>query len=242
MLKTYRVGIIGCGHIGIELPDNHKLAYESCLQTKLVALCDDKKDIPNAYKNYMEMVEKEHLDIVSVCTPPETHCQIVCDIVHHVKAIYCEKPIALTLLEAREMINTCHNHNVILQINHQRRFRPPVFRFSRGIMNTGSHMFDLLRHLFGELEYLTWEYAFFKSGLICRIEEIDTQEPVFELDCTHNKDRMIGLGVQHLVRCLETGMESRSSGEEAYEDLRLCLTYKKLKEEGLNAKIWSSHN
>lgn len=238
MLKIYRAGIIGCGFIGVEAPDNHKVAYEQCLQTNLVAFCDIEKDIPNVYRDYMTMVETEKLDIVSVCTPPETHCEIVCDIVPYVKAIYCEKPIALNLKDAQEMIETCHEYKVILQINHQRRFKTPVFRFSRGILNTGTHMFDLLRYLFGKVELLTPNFVVLRGRILCRIEEVNTGEPVFEFDCTHNKDKMITLGVQHLVRCLEMGTRTKSSGEDGFQALKLCLAYKEAKD----AEIPAPHN
>jgi len=217
-----RCGIIGLGFIGCKAPDNHMKAYEDCEDTELVACCDI--DTP-----YMDMVQGTPLDIVSVCTPPETHCQIVCDIAPYVRAIYCEKPIALTLEDADRMIETCYHYGTLLQINHQRRFVNPKFRFSRGILNTGTHMFDLLRYLFGDIQ-LCKKTVILPNWVLCDIEEVDTDEPVFEFDCTHNKEPMILEGVKHLVQCLRNRRKLISSGEEAREALKLCLEYKEMNE------------
>ena len=222
----YKAAIIGLGRIGAGFEDSHMTAYRDCEDTQLVALCDINESLmyewlsvmrnsAKLFTDYKRMITGNWLDIVSVCTPPETHCQIVCDIAPYVKAIYCEKPIATTLEDADRMIDVCHKYGVILQINHQRRFTQPKFRFSRGIFNTGTHMFDLIHQLF-------------RDDVIVDIEEVDTEEPIFELDCTHNNDKMIPLGVAHLVECLKENKESVSSGEEAREALRMCLEYAKL--------------
>jgi len=210
MDKPYRVGIIGLGRIACELPDNHLKAYRECGRTELIATCDVKK--PSKYAYYLLMVQKENLDIVSVCTPPETHKEIVCSIAPYVKAIYCEKPIAESLEDAQEMIDVCHACGTILQINHQRLFMNPVFRFSRGWLNTGTHAISLVNHLF-------------KPEIKVEYIHLDTDEPVFELDCTHNKEPMILEGVKHLIDCMENGHESISSGESAKEALRVALEY-----------------
>jgi predicted dehydrogenase len=222
MGKPYRVGIIGCGFIGIKASDNHALAYLDYEDTELVALCDNNpKKLCFAdetmgftpYTNYMEMVKGEKLDIVSVCTPPETHCKIVCDIAPYVKAIYCEKPIATTLEDADKMIAVCAKKKVILQINHQRLFMRPVFRYSRGLLNTGTHMFSLIAHLF-------------RSNCSFEIQRVDTDEPVFELDCTHNDKPMIKYGVSHLVNCLKTKrMIPVASAQKARDALKMALQF-----------------
>jgi len=234
----FRCGIIGCGFIGCQAPDNHMKAYGDCKDTELFACCDVDMDkarltqygLYKPYLNYKEMVQRETLDIISICTPPETHREITCYTASFVRAIYCEKPIALTLEDADKMIEVCHKNNVVLQINHQRRFLRPKVRFSRGVLNTGSHMFDLLRHLFGEIEIRDRKTVVFQNKLFCDIEEVDTEEPVFEFDFTHNKEPMILAGVTHLVECLENGRQSISNGEEAREALRLALLYKELNE------------
>ena len=231
---TFRAGIIGCGFISVKAPDNHAKAYIECEDTELVAGCDVDADrvrkcpAKNFYDDYMTMVKTQKLDIVSVCTPPETHCKIVCDIVPYVKAIYCEKPIAPTLEDADKMIEICQRYNVILQINHQRRFLHPKFKFARGIINTGTHVFDRLIELFGEVKKLTKDYIEFESGTIIELEYISSDEHIFDFDLARSKEPMILKGVQHLVECLKGEHKSHSNGWDGRKALELCLLYKEL--------------
>ncbi len=216
----------------MDAPDSHYKAYLDCKDSKVIALCDSDRGkfpsgtgIPFFYSDYSEMIKHCNLDIVSVCTPPETHCEIVCDIAPYVKAIYCEKPIALTLEDADRMIETCYNNNVILQVNHQRRFMPVKVRFSRDIIDTGTHMFDRLRQLFGELGRISDNLYLFGNQWV-EIEYIKSDEHIFEIDCVRSKERMILRGVEHLVKCLDEGKQSISSGEEACKSLELVLAFK----------------
>ena len=239
----YRAGIIGCSYIGVKDPDCHWSAYLENEYISQVATCDiDESKKPSAFANfytdYMTMVKEEHLDIVSVCTPVNTHCQIVTDIAPYVKAIYCEKPMAGSLKECDIMNKHCEEHGVLLQVNHQRRFIAPKLRFSRDILDTGSHAFDLIRMIFGEIKSVSLHNVITESGYI-ELEYVPTmEEHIFELDCTHKKtDRMIKRGVTHLVNCLQNNnnclqkdYDSCSNGYDGKEALRWALKYKELYE------------
>lgn len=218
----FRCGIIGCGWVGYGVSkdghrwgNSHAHAYALCLRTKLVSLCDTNGKFD--YIDYMEMVKHENLDIVSVCVPPETHAGMVCSIAPFVKGIYCEKPIATTLEDADRMIEVCHKHGVILQINHQRRWYKPKFRFSRGILDSGTHAFDLVNQLFKPEVEVEFEYVD-TTGLPWE------KAHVFELDCTNNDKPNVPIAaVEHLVDCIKNRHESISSGEEARKALAQCL-------------------
>jgi predicted dehydrogenase len=186
---TYRAGIIGCGRIGCAFDDDpnrgyvstHAGAYLRTEGVELVALADidesklsrygDKFGVTGRYTNYVDMLGKEKLDVVSICTWNNTHLDIVRHCVKHgVKAIFCEKPIAESLMAADEMIRLCAERNVLLMIDHQRRFDPfhqnlanfiksgglgriqqVTCYYTAGVTNTGSHLFDLLRFYFGDV-------------------------------------------------------------------------------------------
>jgi len=234
---VYRAGIIGLGWIAVDAPDNHAQAYIDCPNTSLMATCDTdihKSFGQGSYKSYKKMVKEANLDIVSVCTPVETHCKIVCDIAPHVKAIYCEKPMATTLGECDKMIEICKKHNVILQINHQRRFAKPRLKFSRDIIDTGTHAFDLIVQIFGEIDHIhpDGKYVCVHGNPYCKtieLEYIPTMDKhVFELDCVRTKEKMIIKGIEHLVACLDSGRKSYSSGEDGREALKWALKYKEL--------------
>jgi predicted dehydrogenase len=188
-----KAAVIGCGRIASGFDDDPKRkmisthigAYQHVKGIDVVAICDRDNNLLNdvcrkwgikrGYTDYLEMLRKEQVDIVSVCTPPSTHAPIVIDIAKHklAKAIFCEKPMAASLKEAKVMIEACHRNKIILQIDHQRRFdqlhqaiRDKIqskvwgrvqranFYYSAGIRNTGSHMFDLLRFFFGDARWV----------------------------------------------------------------------------------------
>ena len=111
------------------------------------------------------MLEKENLDIVSVCTTARIRSTIVQDVARAgVKAIWAEKPISLSLAEADEMLETCRAEGVALAINCARRWNP-FFSEARklidegeigdvlqvtvyaqcGLSHNGSHAIDILR-------------------------------------------------------------------------------------------------
>jgi predicted dehydrogenase len=191
----YKAAVIGCGRIGFEFDKDpkrkyiatHTSAYCAFSQTQLVSICDIKKeklDIckkkfnVSCYTDFKEMLKKEKIDILSICTPAPSHYYIIKEAVKYpLKAIFCEKPLAENLKEAEEIVKLCKKYKVILQIDHQRRFDPlhiklknmiekkvmggvqkAIFLYTAGIKNTGSHMFDLLRFFFKEPE---WVEAFF---------------------------------------------------------------------------------
>jgi hypothetical protein len=214
-MQKYRIGIIGCGYIATRAKDNHLKAYKE-LGFDDIYFCDTNakalERVKSDNRKYFgsATLMSENLDIVSICTPPETHREIVEKVAPYVKGIFLEKPIAMTLEDADAIINVCRRNDVKLQINHQRLFMSPKFRFSRGVLNTGTHAFSLIEHLF-------------KPEINVDIEYIDTDKHIFELDCTHNKEPMIKKGIENLIYCIENNSEPVSSGEKARNALWRCL-------------------
>ncbi|WP_079890679.1 Gfo/Idh/MocA family protein, partial [Halorubrum sp. AJ67] len=89
------------------------------------------------YEDYAEMIAAVEPDLVSVCVPPGIHADIVVDCAEsgHVAAIHCEKPMADTWGDCREMVRTCERADVQLTINHQRRFGAPFRKAKRLLAN-----------------------------------------------------------------------------------------------------------
>lgn len=245
-MGNYRCGLIGCGFIGTEAPDNHFKAYQSNSKTTVITLCDtDGQRVIQTFNKYstlppgtwptdslwieyIPMVQKMNLDIVSVCTPVETHKEIVCGIAPFVRAIWCEKPIAATLEDADKMMDTCIDNNVLLVVNHQREFTAPVFRLrgTQGYLSAYTHLFSTLLNIFDRVEVGKGEV--FIDGHRLTIEEPD--EPCFEFDVCHNKERMLPKVLDHIVHTLDSYSKFDyrwfSNAYGAREALRLCLEYR----------------
>ncbi len=104
-MANYRVAVVGCGGIS----NLHAGGYKACERTEIAAGVDvrleqlekwgEKHGVSVFYTDLDEMLEKEKPDIVSICTYPESHCELVTKVAPSgVKAILCEFQRALLLL------------------------------------------------------------------------------------------------------------------------------------------------
>jgi predicted dehydrogenase len=154
-MVTYRVGIIGCGRpwksegaSGFGMGHTHARGYAASPDAQIVALADINLENARAfqaehggdqiYSDYKEMLSRERLDIVSICTWPHLHAEMVIAAAEAgAKAIHCEKPMAPTFGEARRMAEVCRERGVQLTFNHQRRFAEP-FITARELLKSGA--------------------------------------------------------------------------------------------------------
>jgi len=75
------------------------------------------------YDTVEEMLAKENLDLVSVCTWPPLHADgVVAAAQAKAKGIVCEKPMTNSLGEADRMLEACNANGTKLIVSHQRRF------------------------------------------------------------------------------------------------------------------------
>jgi predicted dehydrogenase len=122
-----RFGLIGCGWI---VERDHIPAMLQSDQVEIVATADVSADRArlaariaragedSAYPDYRALLERRDVDIVSVASPPSTRLQIIKDAAAAGKHIVCEKPFAISLAEADEMIAACRAAGVTLAIYH----------------------------------------------------------------------------------------------------------------------------
>lgn len=179
----YQVAVVGTGDPddadGYAMAHRHARGYERLEECKLVACADIVRenavafgnefgiDDASVYENYETMLTEEEIDIVSVCTPPKTHVDIVIDCAEDaVDAIHCEKPMAATWGECREMVAVADREGVQLTFNHQRRFAKP-FRTAKQLLDDGRigdlvrielggpDLYDYGTHLFDMSGYMT---------------------------------------------------------------------------------------
>jgi len=151
--KTYRAGIIGAGSKRRDggfsgMGHGHANAYAVHPRCELVAIADiklenaaglgQKHGVEALDTDHRKMLREAELDIVSVCTWPESHCKIVTDCAKSgVKAIHSEKPLAPTWGEAQRMVAACEKAGVQLTFNHQRRFLEP-FQLAKQMAHDGT--------------------------------------------------------------------------------------------------------
>ncbi|MBA4492849.1 Gfo/Idh/MocA family protein [Paenactinomyces guangxiensis] len=142
-MKKVRVGIIGCGSIA---KYRHIAEYADHPDVELAAFCDIVTGRAEsfaaqyggkAYRDYVEMIEQESLDAVSICTPNVIHAPAAIAAAHAKCHVLCEKPMATSLEEAEKMIRAANENGVLLMIGHNQRLMPPHVK-AKEILKEGS--------------------------------------------------------------------------------------------------------
>ena len=135
------------GATGYGMAHCHAAGYEASPDAEIVAVADinaynlkkfqEEHNVPRGYLSADEMLANEELDIVSICLWPHLHAPMTIKVAEAgVKAIHCEKPMALNYGEAKAMVDACQKNNVVLTFDHQRRFGAP-FRKARELLKSG---------------------------------------------------------------------------------------------------------
>jgi len=136
-------GIIGCGRIAIRHCDI--LTSDNLGNVKLKAVCDRKWDRASkfgaeyncsAYVDFNEMIQCEDLDVVVILTESGLHARIALEIAKYRKHVIVEKPMALNLSDANEMIKRYAAMNKYLFVVKQNRFNLPIKKL-RSAVETG---------------------------------------------------------------------------------------------------------
>lgn len=128
MVKTLKVGLIGLGGIA----KLHAGGWNICEQAELVAGCDinpavfkwweEEQGLKNLSTNYLEIINNPELDIIDVCSPNNFHTEHTIAALKAGKHVLCEKPLAPTVEEIRQMIAVRDQADKLLMTGHHFRF------------------------------------------------------------------------------------------------------------------------
>ena len=129
-MKKISFGIIGYGKIG----SRHENKIHENIYCKLVSICDINKsrlkEIKNSnikvYSVYNHMLNNNDIDVVSICTPNYLHSKMTIDALNAGKHVICEKPMSLSVVDCKKMIEASQRNNRHLFIVKQNRYNPPV--------------------------------------------------------------------------------------------------------------------
>jgi predicted dehydrogenase len=159
---------------------SHAEAYADLPNVELVALADpdaaalgrasDAWVVEETFADVASMLTTVKPDLLSVCAPPAEHVHILrLAIEAGVKGVLLEKPVAPDLAAAAEAMALTTGASSRVAVNYTRRY-PPAYRtaiesvrgggigrvqqaygvYTKGIVNNGSHMIDLLRAMLGD--------------------------------------------------------------------------------------------
>ena len=165
-MDSIRVAIIGFGGIA----RSHNTAYvrlkEEGYPIELVAVCEKNaervrqsvttnlggNDAPldekvRIYTDIDELIEKEDFDLADICLPTFLHKDFSVKLIRAGKHVLCEKPMALTSGDCREMLLEAEESGRVLMIGQCLRFEP-AYLYLKRLVESGE---------LGALKYLTME-------------------------------------------------------------------------------------
>jgi UDP-N-acetylglucosamine 3-dehydrogenase len=143
-----RIGIIGAGAIahyaflpGFAEPDSAQARiamgdwyHNGCPNARVVAIASRTRakadalarefNIARVYDDWRELVRDEEIDAVCVTTPNDLHYEMTIAACRAGKHVFVEKPLALNLTQAREMVAAARENNVLLMVHQNQRFFP----------------------------------------------------------------------------------------------------------------------
>ena len=122
------LAIIGAGRIG----KVHALAINNSKIANLVYIYDPDEEIAKKFSvefncivsNIDNIKKDKQIDAVIICSPTDTHVELICIFSNYKKAIFCEKPIDLDIKKVRKCLETIEKNKTKFMIGFNRRFDP----------------------------------------------------------------------------------------------------------------------
>ena len=84
----------------------------------------EKFGIPNAYGDWRMMLDEVECDLVSIVTPPYLHHEMALAAIERRRHVFCEKPFAMNVGEAVEMVQAVERSGLVHAVDHEFRYRP----------------------------------------------------------------------------------------------------------------------
>jgi len=164
-----KIGIIGCGFMG----KMHANCYKTLPNVKVIGVTDIRQDKLEEMANLTgarmftdvnELINDKEIDAISIFLPTYLHKEFVIKSARAKKHVFCEKPFALTVEDAEEMIKETKKAKVKLMIGMVLRFWPEYIEFKKIV---DSEMYGRLRALtctrLSSRPIFGWDKWYFKS-------------------------------------------------------------------------------
>ena len=157
-MSKVRIGIIGTGYIGnvhgrifstderVDVTAFYDIAREKAERTSRSIggkVCDSREEL------------FENCDAVLVCTPNKTHVEIASEAVAHDKHVFCEKPFAIGIEDAKKLLETAQNGKGVFQVGHNRRYAPVYAKLKELLAKDDAHSAHIKMNR-GELKNPVW--------------------------------------------------------------------------------------
>jgi UDP-N-acetyl-2-amino-2-deoxyglucuronate dehydrogenase len=136
--RDFRVALVGCGRIS----KNHFDALRRIDGLSLTAVCDivperarsagEQEGVPY-FASYEELLQRADCDVVAICTPSGLHAAQGALAARAGKHVITEKPMAISLGQADDLVKACDDARVFLFVVKQNRLNPPIQLLRRAV-------------------------------------------------------------------------------------------------------------
>jgi virulence factor len=143
-MKKTRVAVVGAGHMANMV---HYPSLASFEDVEIAGICDvnterlnltaDKYEVTNRFTDYKEMVAKTEPDAVYVIGQPHILYDVWMWCLEQKLHLYIEKPLGITIHQARALAYTAEKNNCITQVSFQRRSSPMVVMLRNECLKRG---------------------------------------------------------------------------------------------------------
>lgn len=127
---TIRLGLIGCGKVSQVHAQGYKAATDLA---EVVVCCDEwneqqardmaaRFESATAVNRWQAVIERADVDAVDICMPTYLHAPIAIAAAEAGKHVLVEKPMAMNLTEAKNMVTAADQHGTVLMVGQNQRF------------------------------------------------------------------------------------------------------------------------
>lgn len=147
--RLLRVGLIGYNFMGrahsnawrqaprfFDLPARVELRTICGRSPNAVEQASEKLGWARATTDWRTVVNDQEIDIVDICTPNDSHAEIAVAAAQNGKAILCEKPLALDVMQAEAMLAAVEKAGVVHMVCHNYR-RIPALALAKKMIERG---------------------------------------------------------------------------------------------------------
>ncbi len=121
LIGTGRIGRLHAEHLRLRIP-NADLCVVTDADTASARACSEALGIPHVAKDYRQVIADRTVQAVVVCSPTDTHADIIIAAAAAGKHIFCEKPIDVDLNRIDQALTAVSQAGVLLQVGFNRRF------------------------------------------------------------------------------------------------------------------------
>jgi predicted dehydrogenase len=133
-MDAIRVGIVGCGRIA----GLHEMGYRGRQDARITAVCDSRGrrarkaakewGVEKVYTDYDRLLADPEIDLIELLVPHSLHAQMTIQACQAGKHVSVQKPMAMTVAEADQMITAAEREGVALRVYENFVFYPPHVR------------------------------------------------------------------------------------------------------------------